>query len=129
MIKALYILNTNYDLLIKRTFKTQNDFKSIASALKNHNDSNFIDLYDSILVHKTFEDTIFCFEIKEENEMYILELIDIFASAVERMVDSFNHKSIVYHFDNIYFLIDNFIIDGLVFNIDPSDNTGLSEAY
>lgn len=121
MIKGIFIFNADYETLLKRTYCKSVNIESVINALKSNSDSNFIDLNSDTIIFRQCDDSIICFVAGEENEMYVLALITILVNTIERMLGSLNHKSLIYHFKDVYAVVDNFILNGVVVSLDPVD--------
>ncbi|KAM0680874.1 AP-2 complex subunit sigma [Glugoides intestinalis] len=118
MIKAIFVFNNEYQLLLKKEYTKEFDFERIAKELQEEPDFNFIEFEDSVLVCRRFDDTSVCFIVEDENEMYIFSLITLLMCAIERTIGNLNHKSFVYYFKEISHAIDNFILNGKVITLE-----------
>lgn len=121
MIKGIYIFNTEYELLIRKTYADIINIGDIVAKLKTHEDCNFISLKNDVLVYRQVEDSLFCLLANNENEMYLLALTSIFIDTIERMLGNVSYRSLVYHFKDIYMVIDQFILNGTVINLNAGE--------
>ena len=74
-----------------------------------------------MIVHKKFDDIIVAFVASEENEMYILSLINLMMNAMDKLLGGIHQKNFIYNFKDVSYTIDNFILNGKVINLDPMD--------
>lgn len=118
MIKAIFVFNNEYQLLLKKEYTKEFDFEKIGKELQSEPDFNFVEFEDSVLVCRRFDDTNVCFIVEDENEMYIFSLITLLMSAIERTIGNLHHKSFVYYFKEISHAIDNFILNGKVITLE-----------
>lgn len=119
MINGIYIFSSEYELILKRTYAKTLSMEKVVGAIGS--DCNFVEIGSETVIHRRFEDVIFCCVTADENEMYILALITMVASTMEKMVGSLSHKLLVYHFRDAYTLIDGFVLNGKVVCLDPTD--------
>lgn len=94
--------------------------RSIEDAVLSNQDVNFVEAQD-LVVYKKFESLYVCFVVEEENEMYVLNLITFLMSLMDRLLGHLNEKSFIYNFKDVSYMIDNFILDGKVVNMDCLD--------
>lgn len=118
MIKKILAFNLDREIIFKKIYKEAlDDSKIIKEVLSNH-DNNFIDLKETI-IYKRFDTIYLCFVVEDENEMYIMNLLVFMMSLMDRLLGQINEKSFIYSFKDVDYLIDNFILDGKIINIDP----------
>lgn len=118
MIKAIYIFNSSFELVIRKSYSKTHSPEEIAKIIKNNTDGNFIDLTDT-LIHKLFDRIHICLITDQENEMFALSILTILTNILERMMADIHQDSIEYYFKDISFTIDNFIINGKIIGLDP----------
>ena len=118
MIKSIFIFNTNSELIIEKHYHDYLHFSKILNIIKSNRDLNFCEYENDTIIYKKFDDLFISFVVFDENEMYILSLINLLMSAMEKLLGGINQRSFVYHFKDISYALDNFIINGKIINLD-----------
>jgi hypothetical protein len=122
MINKIYCFNTENETLFKKCYKnTILDLKDIYEEVLRNSNVNFFEINKSTIVYKRYESFYCCFEVEDENEIYILCLIDFLMNALERLLGSTSEKAFIYNFKDVNYLLDNFILNGKVINLDSLD--------
>jgi AP-1 complex subunit sigma 1/2 len=75
--------------------------------------ANFIDFHEHTLVYKRYASLFFVLAIdKTDNELIALELIHSLVMLLDRFFQNVCELDIVYNFDKVHWLLDEFIIAG-----------------
>lgn len=121
MINAIFLFNTRKELIIRKEYAQKFKFHEIFDLVISNIDLNFFEFGNCTLVYKKFDELIVSFIVEREDEMYILSLINLFMSAMDKLLGNLNQKSFVYNFKDVNYALDNFILNGKVINLDPLD--------
>lgn len=121
MIKSVLIFNINTELIIQKYYDGKINPSDVINTVKLNSDLNFCEYGQLTLIYKKFDELITVFVVLDENEMYILSLINLMMNAMDKLLGGLHHKSFVYNFKDVSFAIDNFILNGKVINLDPMD--------
>lgn len=121
MIKSVLIFNINTELIIQKYYDGKINPSDVINTVKSNSDLNFCEYGQLTLIYKKFDELITVFVVLDENEMYILSLINLMMNAMDKLLGGLHHKSFVYNFKDVSFAIDNFILNGKVINLDPMD--------
>lgn len=121
MIKSVLIFNINTELIIQKYYDGKINPSDVINTVKLNPDLNFCEYGQLTLIYKKFDELITVFVVLDENEMYILSLINLMMNAMDKLLGGLHHKSFVYNFKDVSFAIDNFILNGKVINLDPMD--------
>lgn len=120
MIKKIYIFNENGESRIIRTFKDTLSNKEIQQRVLQETNTNFIkiDKNESIVFRK-YNKIFICFVVENENEMYILSIISLLMDLLNRLFRNITELHLIYHFKDIYEVLDKFIAGGFVVETNP----------
>lgn len=119
MINKIYCFNLENETIFKKNYNSKIEDDKIRNKVLNNIESNIIELKKSTIVYKKYDSLYVCFEVQSENEIYILVVIDFLMNLFERLLGSLNEKSFIYNFKDVNYLIDNYILNGKIINLDP----------
>ena len=119
MIHSIFLFNSRKELIIKKEYTENNNFTEISCLILENLDFNFLKLKKRKLIYKKYDELIVAFLIEDEDEMFILSLINLMMSAMDRLLGNLNLTSFVYHFKDVSYAIDNYILNGKIINLDP----------
>ena len=120
MIKKIYIFNEKFETILRRIYSETLPDEEIRQLVLSSPDCNFIQTTDSI-VYKKFNSVYVCFVTENENEMYILNLINHFINIIDKILGSITCSSLICNFKDFHVILDNFIMNGKVICFDPSE--------
>ena len=116
MISKIIAFNDQGGILLKRTYEESLENNDIFDSIKSSSFCNFIDGSHQIIFRK-IEDIDLCFITRNENEFYILELINLLIKKIECEFNTMNEPVLSYYFKESHLILDNYIIDGKVVNL------------
>ncbi|KAI4291414.1 AP-4 complex subunit sigma-1 [Pancytospora philotis] len=120
MIKKIYGFNGDGETLFKRTYEPGITDSEIQKAVRASPDCSFVHAVDTV-VYRRLGPVFICFVVAEENEMYVLALIAHFISAAERLLGEINEATLIYNFKGVHTLLDGFVLDGKVAEMDSAE--------
>lgn len=132
MIQSVLIFNQQgKPRLVKNFNKTLNKSTLVTQSyklLKGRKDAcNFVSLGEYTLVYRNYATLFFCLLIdKNESNLGILDLIQVMVEALDKSFESVCELDLVFHFDQVHFIIDEIIQGGLVIetNVNQIVNNG-----
>lgn len=133
MIQSVLIFNQQgKPRLVKNFNKTLNNSQLVNQSFKLVQDRtqacNFVSLGDYTLVYRNYATLFFCLVIdSNESNLGILDLIQVMVEALDRLFESVCELDLVFHFDQVHFIVDEIIQGGLVIetNVNQIVNNGM----
>lgn len=111
MIKKIYFFNEKIGTLLIRTYENTMSDDKIREMVLLTNNCNFINGEDTIIFKKQ-NDVYICFIVENENEVYILEIIDYFVNLIKIEIGEFTNINMLHNFKSCFILLDKFVING-----------------
>jgi hypothetical protein len=122
MIHSIFLFNLQKELILKKEYSQNfNYFVEISDLIVLNLDFNFMKFGDKKLIYKKYDELIVTFLVEGEDEMFILSSINLLMSAMDRLLGNLNQKSFIYHFKDVSYAVDNFVINGKIINLDHLD--------
>lgn len=116
MLAMMIIFDISGNTLFKRLYEQGIDEKEIFSQIKDCKNGNFI-YWKYQIVYKKYNDLYVCFLTRDENEFYMLELINFILKRLEYMLDTINEPVLSYYFKEVNNMLDCYIADGKITNL------------
>jgi hypothetical protein len=124
MIKKIYIYNENGDSRIIRTFRDTLTNEEIGREVSKEHEVNFIKCKNESIVFRRYNHIVISLVVEKENEVYCLSLISLFMDLLKRLFPDISELHFIYHFKDIYDLLDKFIVGGIVIETNPEKIIG-----
>lgn len=110
MIQKIIIFNEKQEIRLKRIYcKVMNNEEIIKKVLKEK-DCNIVDN----IIFKKYSNLYVCFVVANENELYILGLIDLFMELLAKTFSPLTELNFIYQFSTVYNVLDKIIVGGYV---------------
>ncbi|KAF9763316.1 AP-3 complex subunit sigma [Nosema granulosis] len=119
MIKKIYIFNENGENRIIRTFRDTLSNEEIQKKISEDISTNFIRLEKESIIFRRYNKIVISLVVENENEMYCLSIISLLMELLNRLFKNITELHLIYHFKDIYELLDKFIAGGYVIETDP----------
>ena len=121
MISKIYAFNKNNETRFRRLYRESPSDSEIRNAIYAAGNCNFTSISGQTIVYKNFGGIYVAIVSTDENEMYILNLINFIMSLIEKLIGGVSDASLVYNFKDCQILIDNMIVNGKVVNLDSQE--------
>jgi Clathrin adaptor complex small chain len=122
MIKKIYAFSKEGETRFRRVYSPTISDNEIRNKVIQCKGCNFIEGQDTI-VFKCFNEVYVCFITENENEMYVLNLINYMMSLMDRLLGNISDASLIYNFKDCHVVIDNLICNGKVVCLDALEIT------
>lgn len=118
MIKKIYGFNVNGETRLKRTYAPCLSDDEIRAAVQEEKERSVVDDGETI-VFSRFGNIFIAFVVENENEMYILALINSLMSIYDRFFGKVCELHFIYNFKEAHVILDNYIVNGKCIENDP----------
>jgi hypothetical protein len=112
MIKKIYIFNEHKQTRLVKTYSDTHSNTEIQSIVLSEKDTSIC----GDIVFRKFNTIYICFVIENENEMYILSLINMLVDCLSKEFPALSELHFVYNFKEVYDLVDRIFAGGYVVN-------------
>lgn len=118
MIKKIYGFSSNGETRLKRTYETTLSDDEIRSMVLAQKERNIVDGNETIVFNK-FGNLFIAFVVENENEIYVLSLINNLMSIYDRFFTKVCELHFIYNFKETHVILDNYIVNGKCIENDP----------
>ncbi|KAG5860435.1 clathrin adaptor complex small subunit [Encephalitozoon hellem] len=118
MIKKIYGFSLNGETRLKRTYEATLSDEEIRSMVMAQEERNIIDGSETIVFNR-FGNLFIAFVVEDENEMYVLSLINNLMSIYDRFFTKVCELHFIYNFKETHIILDNYIVNGKCIENDP----------
>lgn len=118
MIKKIYGFNLNGEIRLKRTYAPSLSDEEIKAAVLSEKGKNIVDEREKVVFNK-FGNMFIAFVVENENEMYVLALINNLMSIYDRFFSKVCELHFIYNFKETHIILDNYIANGKCIENDP----------
>ncbi|UYI26940.1 ap-2 complex subunit sigma [Encephalitozoon cuniculi] len=118
MIKKVYGFSSSGETRLKRTYETSLSDEEIRSMVLAQKERNIADGKETVVFNR-FGNIFMAFVVENENEMYILSLINNLMSIYDRFFTKVCELHFIYNFKETHIILDNYIANGKCIENDP----------
>lgn len=118
MIKKIYGFNLNGEVRLKRTYTSSLSDEEIREVVLNETEKNIAKDRETVVFNR-FGNMFIAFVVENENEMYILALINTLMSIYDRFFGKVCELHFIYNFKETHIILDNYIVNGKCIGNDP----------
>lgn len=118
MIKKIYGFSSGGETRLKRTYQPSLPDEEIRSMVLAHSDTSIIEGRETIVFNR-FGNIFIAFVVENENEMYVLSLINNLMSIYDRFFSKVCELHFMYNFKETHIILDNYIVNGKCIENDP----------
>ncbi|KAI5150791.1 hypothetical protein ENBRE01_1713 [Enteropsectra breve] len=117
MILKVVAYNSKKELLFRRIYDDCLTDEEIITSIDNSPECNFINGTHS-LIYKTCQDFTVALVVRDENEMYTLNIISILLAVLETEFGDLCSEILIYNFIRTHQILDSYILNGKIVSLD-----------
>ncbi|KAL6122751.1 hypothetical protein NUSPORA_00007 [Nucleospora cyclopteri] len=122
MIHSLYAYNQKNDLFYFRSYSDKIfDRNEINNMILNIKNCNFSIQNEFTTVFKEYNGIYFVIIAENENEMYLLNILNLILGLFDKFFEQLSETAFVYNFKKLQVIIDTVIVDGIVIELDEQN--------